>query len=83
MGRFVTDANQESEASGPQTGEQPPAMPRWVKVSVVVAAAVLLVLVVLRLTGTGGQHGPARHQSAGQQPGYLAALSTDQSGSGR
>jgi hypothetical protein len=38
-------------------------IPRWVKVFVVVAATVLL-LMVLAMLITGGQHGPSRHQSA-------------------
>ena len=38
-------------------------IPRWVKVFVVVAVAVLLLMVVAMLI-TGGQHGPSRHQSA-------------------
>jgi hypothetical protein len=41
---------------------QAPAMPRWVKVSVIVAL-VLAVLVVIALL-TGG-HGPSRHMSSG------------------
>ena len=38
-------------------------IPRWVKVFVV-AAATLLVLMVVAMLITGGQHGPGRHQSA-------------------
>jgi hypothetical protein len=38
-------------------------IPRWVKVFVVVAAT-LLVLMVVAMLITGGQHGPSRHQSA-------------------
>jgi hypothetical protein len=38
-------------------------IPRWVKVFVVVAATVLL-LMVLAMLITGGQHGPGRHLSA-------------------
>jgi hypothetical protein len=37
-------------------------IPRWVKVFVIVAA-VVLVLMVLAMLITGGQHGPGRHQS--------------------
>lgn len=36
-------------------------MPRWVKVSAIVAAAVVLLLLVFLLTGGGGGHGPQRH----------------------
>ena len=39
----------------------PPTMPRWVKVSLIVVAALLLLFLVLKLTGLAGQHGPGRH----------------------
>jgi hypothetical protein len=35
-------------------------MPRWVKISGLIAAAVIVLLVAAVLFG-GGQHGPARH----------------------
>lgn len=37
-------------------------MPRWVKISLAVAAVVVLVVLVALLSG--GQHGPGRHLSA-------------------
>jgi hypothetical protein len=40
------------------------AMPRWVKVCLIVAVLVVLVFVILLLTG-GGDHGPGRHMSSG------------------
>lgn len=45
--------------------EAGPRLPRWVKVSGIVLGVVVLVLVVLILTGVGGEHGPGRHQSLG------------------
>jgi hypothetical protein len=36
--------------------------PRWVKVSGIIALAVLLLLLIVLLTG--GDHGPGRHQSS-------------------
>jgi hypothetical protein len=47
-------------------------IPRWVKVFVVVAATVLLLMVVAMLI-TGGQHGPGRHLSASPMHGRTAA----------
>lgn len=41
----------------------PPATPRWVKVSGVIALLVLLLFVVLALAG--GAHGPGRHTGGG------------------
>jgi hypothetical protein len=49
--------------------------PRWVKVSGIIALAVLLLLLVLLLAG--GNHGPGRHRSspalAGHPPSVGAA----------
>ena len=39
--------------------------PRWVKVSAIIAAAVLLVL-VLPMEFSGGRHGPGRHLRPGE-----------------
>ncbi|MDX8143157.1 hypothetical protein SAMN04488074_119136 [Lentzea albidocapillata subsp. violacea] len=44
--------------------ESPPRMPRWVKVSLIVVGALILLFLVLQLTDVGGQHGPARHLSS-------------------
>ena len=41
---------------GPHRG-----MPRWVKVSLLVGAALVALLVIGKLTGVGGDHGPGRH----------------------
>jgi hypothetical protein len=41
--------------------ESPPSTPRWVKVLVIIALALLLLFVALELTGIGGPHGPGRH----------------------
>jgi hypothetical protein len=38
--------------------------PRWVKVSGIIALAVLLLLIVLLVAG--GNHGPGRHRSSGR-----------------
>ena len=42
--------------------------PRWVKVSLIVGVAVLLLFVIGKLTGVGGDHGPGRH---GDEPGVV------------
>ena len=36
-------------------------MPRWVKVSLILAVALVVAFLVLKLTGIGGEHGPSRH----------------------
>ena len=40
--------------------EQPPGMPRWVKV-LAVALVVLVVVAILAMLVFGGDHGPGRH----------------------
>jgi hypothetical protein len=42
----------------------PPGMPRWVKVSGIIAA-VLVLLLIVGLLISGGGHGPRRHVSGG------------------
>lgn len=44
-----------------QTEEQPPSMPRWVKVSGVIVITLIMLFVILKLIGIGGNHGPGRH----------------------
>ena len=58
----MTDPIDDQPTTGLRDDTQPPAMPRWVKVSMIVVGALLLVFVVLKLTGAGGQHGPGLHQ---------------------
>ena len=47
-----------------------PGVPRWVKVSGVVIAILVLVLVAVMVIG-GGEHGPSRHAS-GQYGGQVS-----------
>ena len=46
-------------------GVSPPGMPRWVKSSLIVVAALVVILAIFKLTGAGGQHSPNRHGAAG------------------
>lgn len=54
----------EHAASGSSPGGSPASagVPRWVKVSLAVGAAVLVLVVLAMLFGIGGEHGPGRHQ---------------------
>ena len=45
-----------------QDGSSTTGMPRWVKVFLIVAAALAALAVVVMLV-VGGEHGPGRHQS--------------------
>ncbi len=40
-------------------------LPRWVKLLGIIIGILLLLFVVLRLAGMGGEHGPGRHFSSG------------------
>lgn len=47
----------------------PPATPRWVKVSGVVAVIVIALVAVMLATGGPGEHGPGRHSGGdGDRP---------------
>jgi hypothetical protein len=46
--------------------------PRWVKVSGVIALAVLLLVLIVLLTG--GSHGPGRHRSSGRLGGAVESV---------
>lgn len=48
---------------------QPLPRPRWLKVSLIVAAGVVLLLVVVALA-SGGQHGPGQHLPGGNPVGH-------------
>jgi hypothetical protein len=50
-------------------------MPRWVKIFLITAATVLVLLVVAMLI-SGGQHGPGRHLSSAAATA-MAGLRTD------
>jgi hypothetical protein len=49
-------------------GSAPPRAPRWVKVSAIIVGALILLAVIVKLTGLGGDHGPGRHMGAGGTP---------------
>ena len=44
------------------------AMPRWVKASLIVVAALVMLLIVAKATGLGGEHGPGRHGGGNDTP---------------
>jgi hypothetical protein len=45
-----------------------PSTPRWVKVFGIIGIALVLLFVILKFTGIGGEHGPARHMPSGSVP---------------
>jgi len=59
----MADPPSPEPAAGPDGGPTGDT-PRWVKVSGIIALAVLLLLIVLLFAG--GNHGPDRHRSSGR-----------------
>jgi hypothetical protein len=55
---------------------KPPATPRWVKVSGIIAAVVILLLVILALAGGG--HSPSRHMPGGDNGGHTPPVQHSQ-----
>lgn len=50
----------------PPPEASPPGAPRWLKLSGIIVAALVVVIVILAVTGVlGGQHGPGRHLPGG------------------
>jgi hypothetical protein len=54
-------------------GPRYPGMPRWVKVSGIVAIVVVLLAAIVVFAGIGGEHGPGRHGAAGGAGSETAA----------
>ena len=55
----MTESTPSSEAGADSTPSHP-GLPRWVKVSALVLATLVVALIIAMLL-TGGDHGPARH----------------------
>ncbi|MPY99809.1 MAG: hypothetical protein GEU97_17810 [Actinophytocola sp.] len=52
----------------------PPPVPRWVRISLIVVALLVALVVVLQLTGIGGDHGPGRHVPMGSTTTEVVSL---------
>lgn len=64
MADHTRRSDTDSPDEGPDHGRRssaPPRAPRWVKVSAIVVGVLLLLAVIVKLTGLGGEHGPGRH----------------------
>jgi hypothetical protein len=48
--------------------------PRWVKVFGIVALVLVLLVVIIMLTGVGGEHGPGRHIPSGGAGGQTPPI---------
>jgi hypothetical protein len=58
-----------------------PGTPRWVKVSAMVAAAIVVLIAFVIVTGVGGPHGPARHMQSSNAGGAASLNDATQPGS--
>ena len=59
----------------------PPRMPRWVKLSLILAAVLVLLVVIVMLIAGGG-HGPSRHAAGVQAPPISITADLARSGGG-
>jgi hypothetical protein len=59
----------------------PPRMPRWVKLSLILAAVLVLAVVIAMLIAGGG-HGPSRHAPGIQLPPISVTADFEPSGGG-
>ncbi len=70
-------ADSSADSTRDPVARERPGMPRWVKVIGIAALVVVLLVVVLVLTGAGGEHGPGRHAAwsdAGARTLFVSAL---------
>jgi hypothetical protein len=71
--------NTEADTGGDAGPGSPPRMPGWVKVSLLIVGALILLFIILKVAGVGGgmggEHGPGRHASGVQTP--TSSLSTE------
>ncbi len=68
MGNPIDTPNEDASRATP-TGGSTPGMPRWVKVSLLVAAVLIALFVVLKIAGV--DHGPGRHMGPGRDGGEM------------
>ncbi len=67
----MTDPSADAETADTGTPSDPArdtSVPWWVKVSLIIAVIVVLLLVIGKLTGVGGQHSPGRHDGGDGTP---------------
>ncbi len=67
----MTDRDPTAEST---PGERQAGMPRWVKISLIVALVLVAVFVIINLAGGGGEHGPGRHSGSGPLGAAVAAF---------
>jgi hypothetical protein len=59
-------SNSNNDTGVSPTEGRPPGTPRWVKMVGIIVIVLVLLFVILKLTGIGGEHGPGRHIPGGE-----------------
>ena len=78
----MADPPRRRDAAGVGAGRaSPPRMPRWVKLSLILAAVLVLAVVIAMLIAGGG-HGPSRHAPGIQLPPISVTANLALSGGG-
>lgn len=64
MGKLPNNSNTGDDTGMSHNKDGPPSTPRWVKVSGIIAIAIILLIIIKIFIG--GDHGPGRHISGGE-----------------
>jgi hypothetical protein len=51
-----------------------PGIPQWVKVFGIIGIVVALLVVIILVTGVGGEHGPGRHSPSDDASGTITPI---------
>ena len=71
---YEPEATSDVEAANAQADQAaPPGVPRWVKVSGIIAIVLGVLIVVALLSGAFGEHGPGRHRPGNDGGGTTPA----------
>jgi len=62
------DTREDMDAGMDPDHQRTSGAPRWVKVFAIIALALAMLFVGLKVTGLGGNHGPGRHGRSGTAP---------------
>ena len=69
-----TGAGEPRQGSTPADATPTTGMPRWVKITLIVVAAMIALAVVVKVTGLGGEHGPGRHMNGRMNHGAPSSV---------
>jgi hypothetical protein len=64
-------------SQSPRVDTERAGVPRWVVISGIIAAIIVLGVVIVLLTGLGGEHGPGRHEPGAESSSATPASSME------